>query len=85
MGDTAAREVLGEPVTVDLTEERHIAEARREARALAEEIGLRRVTAFCIIISVSELASNLVFHASRGGRHLACRQERRRDRHRSHR
>jgi len=55
------------PVIIHVTEEHHIARARQAAVALAEEIGFKRVLVYYVATSVSELANNLFFHASRGG------------------
>ena len=55
-------------VIVPVTEERHIALARQKAVLLAEEIGLKRVLVYHVATAVSELAGNLVFHATQGGR-----------------
>ncbi len=57
-----------EPVIIPVTEEHHIAQARQAAVALAEGIGFKRVLVYYVATSVSELANNLFFHASRGGR-----------------
>jgi len=54
-------------VIVRVTEEVHISQARRAARAMTDAMGLKRTAAFHLTISVSELASNLWFHALRGG------------------
>ncbi len=56
-----------ESVIIPVTEEHHIARARQAAAALAEEIGFKRVLVYYVATSVSELADNLFFHASRGG------------------
>ena len=55
------------PVVIPVTEEHHIAWARQAAAALAEEIGFKRVLVYHVATSVSELASNLFFHANQGG------------------
>jgi len=55
------------PVIIHVTEEYHIARARQMAVALAAEIGLRQVAVYYVATSVSELANNLFFHATRGG------------------
>ncbi len=55
------------PVVVIVIDEQHVAEARRMATALAGTASLGRVSAFCLATSVSELAHNLVRHATRGG------------------
>ena len=56
-----------EPMIIRLTEEHHIAQARQAAKSLAQAIGFRRVAAYYVSTSVSELANNLFFHAARGG------------------
>jgi len=57
-----------EPVIIYVTEEYHIAQARRAAVALAQEIGLERAVTYHVATSVSELGNNLFFYAARGGR-----------------
>jgi serine/threonine-protein kinase RsbT len=52
---------------VIVTDEHHVAEARRMVTALAGTASLGRVSTFCLATSVSELAHNLVRHATRGG------------------
>jgi len=54
-----------------------VAEARQQARLLAERHGFSRVRAYGLATAVSELANNLVFHASRGGRIALAAHERR--------
>lgn len=48
-------------------DEYNVAEARRMAMALAGTVSLGRVSTFCLATAVSELAHNLVRHATRGG------------------
>lgn len=50
-----------------VVDEHHVAEARRMAKALAGTASLGRVSTFCLATAVSELAHNLVRHATRGG------------------
>ncbi len=50
-----------------VTQEHHIAQVRQAAAALAEETGFSRAATFAVATAVSELASNLFFHASGGG------------------
>ncbi len=50
-----------------VVDEHHVAEARRMAKALAGTASLGRVSTFCLATAVSELAYNLVRHATRGG------------------
>lgn len=57
-----------QPVTVQVTEEHHVAQARRAAMAVAEAIGFTRRTTYLVAIAVSELANNLLFHTTGGGR-----------------
>jgi len=52
---------------VAVVEEYHVAHARQLATALAGELGFPPVLACYVATSVSELASNLVFHAAGGG------------------
>ncbi len=58
---------MREPVIIQVTGEHHIAQARQAAKALAEAIGFKRVLTYYVATSVSELAGNLFFHATRGG------------------
>jgi len=55
------------PVVIRVDEEYHVSEARLEARSLAEAAGFKTTAIYYIITSVSELANNIFFHASRGG------------------
>ena len=50
-----------------VSEEHDIAEARQEAKAIAEVLGFRRAAVYEIATSVTELASNLFFHTKEGG------------------
>ena len=67
MEDAAKEPGPREPVIVQVAAEHDIARARREARALARRVGFRRVAAYHVATGVSELASNLFFHATGGG------------------
>lgn len=58
---------VSDAVIVPVTEEYHIARARQAALALTKTLGFKQVTAFHVVTSVSELANNLFFHATRGG------------------
>ncbi len=58
---------MSTPTTITITAEHHIAQARQTATALASEIGFKRVLVYYIATSVSELAGNIFFHATRGG------------------
>ncbi len=64
-------------VVVRVTEEIHIAQAQRQAKALARAAGFRQVAVYQVATSVSELANNLFFHTTEGGRITitAIRQE----------
>ncbi len=55
------------PVVIEVTEEHHIARARQTAKALARAAGFSRAAACLVATSASELATNLVLHATRGG------------------
>ena len=66
MDDTATTTVR-EPTIARVTEEHHIARARRVASVLAEAIGFHPLMTACVVTSVSELAANLFLHATRGG------------------
>lgn len=59
---------LVSPITIEVTEEYHVAHARHMAQALAKSIDLRRACVYEVAISVSELGNNLFFHTSHGGR-----------------
>jgi serine/threonine-protein kinase RsbT len=52
----------------EVTEEHHIAGARQVCRALAEQMGFSSVEICYVETSVSELAANLFYHTSFGGR-----------------
>ena len=67
MNDTATKRGAREPVIVQVAAEHDIARARREAKALAKRVGFGRVAAYHVATGVSELASNLFFHATGGG------------------
>jgi serine/threonine-protein kinase RsbT len=58
---------LRRAVTVWVSEEYEVSEARRAARALAEELGLSLVVTSNVLTSVTELANNLFFHTVAGG------------------
>ena len=55
------------PAVTEVTEEHHVARARQTAQALALAAGFSRAAASLVATSVSELARNLVLHATRGG------------------
>lgn len=59
--------VKGGPTVVIVVDEHHVAVARRMAKVLAGTASLGRVSTFCLATAVSELAHNLVRHATRGG------------------
>jgi len=50
-----------------VTTEHDIARARQEGKALAVQLGFSQTNAACVATSISEMASNLFFHARRGG------------------
>ena len=54
-------------VTMEVVAEHHMTVARQRAKNFAESIGLTQSSAFGIATCASELASNLVFHATDGG------------------
>lgn len=56
-----------EPVTVRITAEHHISQTRRMVESMAMALGFKRITIFYIMTSVSELATNLLFHTDQGG------------------
>lgn len=56
-----------ETVRINVTEEFHIARARRTCAAMTKDIGFSLIDSRCVEISTSELASNLYFHTSNGG------------------
>ncbi len=55
------------PVVIEVTEEHHIARARQTAQASALAAGFSLAAASLVATSASELARNLVLHATRGG------------------
>ncbi|MCJ2126823.1 anti-sigma regulatory factor [Methylobacterium sp. J-077] len=59
--------VQPDAVTVTVTTEIDVAEARQEARRLALRHGFGTVRAHGLATAVSELAMNLVLHTARGG------------------
>ncbi len=59
--------IVKEPVTIYVTAEHHVAQARQAAKTLADCMGFRTSAAYYIATSVSELANNLFFHAHSGG------------------
>ena len=54
-------------MSVRVALEHHIAQARQEARAVAEVVGFKRAVLHGVLTAVTELASNLFFHATQGG------------------
>ena len=56
-----------EPLTIEVTQERHITIARKAAFRLAQTLGLSEMFAHSVATSVSELANNLFSHTCRGG------------------
>jgi len=59
--------VTRESVVIQVTKEIDIARARQKCKAVAEAIGFKQVVTQYVATSVSELANNLFFHATRGG------------------
>jgi len=53
--------------SIRITKEHHIAQARRTARHIAQELGFSPRTVSYIETGVSELAANLFFHTAYGG------------------
>ncbi len=56
------------PALIEVSEEHHVARARLTAHAAALAAGFSSTAASLVATSVSELARNLVLHATRGGR-----------------
>ena len=54
-------------IRMDVSAEHHMAVARQRAKSLAESLGMSQSSSFSIATCASELASNLVFHATAGG------------------
>ena len=67
LANPSAAPKLERLVTVAVTAQHHVGQARRMARALAAEIGLSEAVTSYVATSVSELANNLIFHTSGGG------------------
>lgn len=59
--------MIEKPMIIRVSEEHHIIQARQTARTLAEAIGFGQLDTYYIATSVSELASNLFRHETRGG------------------
>jgi len=55
------------PVEIPVTREYDVSRARRAATTLAETMDFSRSAAYRLATTVSELAYNLLLHASRGG------------------
>lgn len=55
-----------ESICVLISEEIHIAEAQRDALLLAQQVGFGRTDAYYLATAVSELAANILHHASSG-------------------
>lgn len=60
-------ETTANPLIVRVREEYQIAQARQAARGVAQTMEFSSVATACIATAVSELASNLFFHANQGG------------------
>jgi len=58
----------GEELAVEVSEEIHISVSRLAAWRAAGKLGFSRIESYHLMTSVSELAGNLFFHASGGGR-----------------
>ena len=54
-------------VTINVTEEFHIAKAQIASELLAKSIGFSDVGSCCVATGVSELANNPIFHTRKGG------------------
>jgi len=67
LGTTSAMTGPGEGVTVRVSEEHHIAQARQVATALVRAIGFDQVGTSYAAVAVSELAGNIFLHATKGG------------------
>lgn len=55
-----------ESIRVLISEEIHIAEARRHALWLAQQLGFGRTDAYYLATAVTELAANIIYHADSG-------------------
>lgn len=55
------------PAAIAISHEAGVADARRQARDMAQAMGFSRARAYSLATAVSELASNLCFHATSGG------------------
>lgn len=55
------------PAAIVISHEADVADARRVARDMAQEMGFSRARAYSLATAVSEFASNLYFHATPGG------------------
>jgi len=56
-----------QPIDIAVTSEADVSHARQAALALAQRLGFNRAAAYRLATAVSELGTNLVFHASHGG------------------
>lgn len=59
---------LLEAVTIQIEYECHIVQARQMALTLAKQLGMKKVLAYYAATATSELASNLLYHATAGRR-----------------
>ncbi len=57
----------GNPVTVLVSQEWHVAKAQRAVKVMASAAGLSQIGVYSLATSVSELANNLFFHTRDGG------------------
>ena len=67
MGNRMETTTVVAPAVIEVTEEHHVARARLTAQASARAAGFSLTAASLVATSVSELARNLVLHATRGG------------------
>jgi len=67
MNNNRTRASVSDAVIIPVNEEYHIARVRQATLALTKTLGFKQATAFHVATSVSELANNLFFHATRGG------------------
>lgn len=57
---------MPDPFYISISTESHVAEARRDALLLAQQLGFRRTDAYYLATAVTELATNIVRHAGCG-------------------
>ena len=66
---------MSPPVTVEVHAELDVSRARIAAVAMARRLGFGQPAAYRLATAVSELANNLVFHATRGGIELRAQDD----------